>query len=136
MELEVGKTYLTRDGNKVRILATDIKNTSHPVAGALSFNNNEEGLLTWTKEGKFYKSSSEVNKDDLISEYSFWNDVPIDTKILVRDYRNKEWQHKHFAKYEDGIFYAYSLGATSWSNCSRETLAWKYAKLYEEDAKC
>ena len=85
MKIEVGKTYLTRDGSKVRILATDIKNISYPVVGVLSYNENEEEVLSFTKEGKFYKSSSEVNKDDLILEYSFWNDVLVDTKMISKE---------------------------------------------------
>ncbi len=133
MKIEVEKTYLTRDNHKVRILATDIKNISYPVVGVLSYNENEEEVLSFTKEGKFYKSSSEVNKDDLVEEYSFWNDVKVDTKIFVKNYEDNEWQHKHFAKYEYGKVYAYSLGATSWSNGSRELFVWKYAKLYNEN---
>ena len=42
MKIEVGKTYLTRDNRKVRILATNIKNTCYPVAGVLFLDNNEE----------------------------------------------------------------------------------------------
>ena len=133
MELEIGKIYLTISGCKVRILATDIKNENYPIIGALSFNNNEEEILSWTKEGKIYKSSSEVNKDDLISEYSFWNDVKVDTKVLVRNYDSDEWVKRYFAKYQDGHVYVYDFGATSWSNGSRELFVWKYAKLYNEN---
>ena len=75
MKLEVGKTYLTRDGSRVRILATDIGNKDYPIAGAVRLDDEEpEELLSWTKEGKYYAQN--INDSyDLVKKYSFWNDV-------------------------------------------------------------
>ena len=66
-------------------------------------------------------------------EYSFWNDVAVDTKILVRDDEDDNWQNRYFAKYKDGKVYTYSQGNTSWSNGPKGILSWLYAKLYNEN---
>lgn len=61
-----------------------------------------------------------------------WSKVPVDTPILVKNIENSEWLHRHFAKFEDGIVYAWDNGRTSWSLLSDEVIDWKYAKLAEE----
>ncbi|MDO4647740.1 MAG: hypothetical protein Q4B26_03745 [Eubacteriales bacterium] len=60
-----------------------------------------------------------------------WENVPVDTKILISN--NREiWHKRHFAKYENGVVYAWSAGATSWSSSYNNNIsAWKYAKLAE-----
>ena len=58
-----------------------------------------------------------------------WSKVPVDTPILVRDSQDEEWHRRHFAKFEDGIVYAWDDGRTSWSSLSDEVVDWKYAKL-------
>lgn len=59
-----------------------------------------------------------------------WSKVPVDTHILVRNYEDQVWQRRYFAKYEDGVVYAWALGNTSWSS-DNEITEWKYAKLEE-----
>ena len=61
-----------------------------------------------------------------------WSKVPVDTPILVRDSKNDEWIHRHFAKFEDDYVYAWDDGQTSWS--SLNTVDWKYAKLAKDEA--
>ena len=61
-----------------------------------------------------------------------WTQVPIDTKILVRDYKNDEWVKRHFAGFEYGIIYAWDDGLTSFTTKGCKT-NWIYAKLYKED---
>lgn len=61
-----------------------------------------------------------------------WSKVPVDTPILVKDSHDDEWLHRHFAKFEDGIVYAWDNGRTSWRLLSDEVIDWKYAKLAEE----
>lgn len=63
-----------------------------------------------------------------------WSKIPIDTPILVRDYEKKAWQRRYFAKYENGIVYAWECGATSWSAYSSSNInGWKMAKLAESE---
>lgn len=59
-----------------------------------------------------------------------WSKVEVDTPILVRDYEGQEWEAKYFAKYEDGVIYAWGGGSTSWTSKGAVT-EWKYAKLAE-----
>ena len=63
-----------------------------------------------------------------------WNEVKIDTPILVRDSENTEWLKKYFAKYENGQVYVWNLGRTSWTAPNDKSVsAWSYAKLAESE---
>lgn len=60
-----------------------------------------------------------------------WNNVEVDTPILVRDYEGQEWANRYFAKYENKTIYAWDSGRTSWSGDG--VTEWKYAKLAESE---
>ena len=60
-----------------------------------------------------------------------WTKVPVDTKILVRDYEEENWAKRHFAKYEDGKIYVYDGGKTSFTTNS--VSSWRYSKLYKKN---
>ena len=60
-----------------------------------------------------------------------WNQIEVDTPILVRQGKNGEWLERHFAKYENGDVYAWVDGQTSWTGA--DEIKWKYAKLAEVD---
>ena len=62
-----------------------------------------------------------------------WSKVAVDTPILVRDYKENEWIKRYFAKYENGIVYAWENGTTSWSVYSNNITDWKFAKLAESE---
>ena len=65
-----------------------------------------------------------------------WSKVAVDTPILVRDFAGDEWARRYFAKYENGIVYAWCAGATSWSACRSINITdWKMAKLAESEEK-
>ena len=65
-----------------------------------------------------------------------WSKVAVDTPIFVRDSREEAWRKRHFAKYENGIVYAWGNGATSWGAFSSDYLInWKMAKLAESEEK-
>ncbi len=61
-----------------------------------------------------------------------WSKVAVDTPILVRDSANLEWTERHFAKYDNGVVYAWSNGTTSWSG--DRCTPWKLAKLPERSS--
>ena len=71
----------------------------------------------------------------LLEEYeepeTDWSKVAVDTPILVRDYEDKEWLKRYFAKYEDGYVYAWGNGCTSWT--ADNMYAWNYTKLAESE---
>lgn len=61
-----------------------------------------------------------------------WSKVAVDTPILIRDSSFSEWGKRYFAKYENGIVYAWSNGTTSWSG--DRCTPWKLAKLPERSS--
>lgn len=60
-----------------------------------------------------------------------WNNVEVDTPILVRVNEDVEWLQRYFAKYENGIVYAWDFGRTSWNETTM--ISWDYAKLAESE---
>lgn len=75
---------------------------------------------------------------EYIEQQIDWSKIPVDAPILVKDIENDEWRHRHFAKFEDGVVYAWRTGCTSWSNADDnedDYLSWKYAKLPEDGDK-
>ena len=63
-----------------------------------------------------------------------WSKVKVDTPILVRqtEDEDREWERRHFAKYENGKVYAWGEGYTSWSS-EGHMVIWNYAKLAESE---
>lgn len=60
-----------------------------------------------------------------------WENVPVDTLIKVRkaDY---EWVYRYFAKYEDGLIFAFANGATSVTAVNKDAvIGYKVVKLVE-----
>ena len=65
-----------------------------------------------------------------------WSKVEVDTPILVKEYEESKWAKRHFAKYEDGVVYAWNNGVTSWTANDDECVsAWSFAKLAESEEK-
>lgn len=60
-----------------------------------------------------------------------WSKVAVDTPILVMGREDGVWIRRHFAKYEDGVVYAWNRGRTSWTE--HDVIAWNYAKLAESE---
>ena len=61
-----------------------------------------------------------------------WSKVEVDTPIFVRDSEDENWYKRHFAKYKDGVVYAWCNGATSWTT-EEHGVMWNYAKLAESE---
>lgn len=64
-----------------------------------------------------------------------WTEVEADTPILVSDTETDGWIKRHFAKYEDGMVYAWDEGKTSFTAQMHECTGWYYAKLAEETGR-
>ena len=62
-----------------------------------------------------------------------WSKVAVDTPILVRGYEEESWKKRHFAKYENGIVFAWKNGLTSWSAHRSNAVGWGMAKLAESE---
>ncbi len=60
-----------------------------------------------------------------------WSKVEVDTPILVSIDEDEEWVRRYFAKYENGVVYAWDGGRTSWTE--DYMTSWKLAKLAEDE---
>lgn len=60
-----------------------------------------------------------------------WEDVPVDTKVLVKDEEDCcVYTKRYFAEYKDGYIYTWADGKTSFT--TRRKTKWNYGKLYKE----
>ena len=59
-----------------------------------------------------------------------WYKVAVNTPIMVSN-DNIDWYCRHFAKYENGLFYVWDDGRTSYTTNTKST--WEYAKLAEAE---
>lgn len=63
-----------------------------------------------------------------------WNNVEVDTPILVKDMEYENWWKRYFAEYKDEVVYAWVNGKTSWSAVDdKDVTTWNYAKLAESE---
>lgn len=60
-----------------------------------------------------------------------WENVPVDTKIIVSHSTDSPDYCRYFAEYKDGKVYAWDYGATSWSSDAKSKNWWEHAKLVE-----
>lgn len=63
-----------------------------------------------------------------------WSKIPVDTKVLVKNDENGEWNRRYFAGFINGEVTTFSNGMTSWSTSRSNNpilVSWKYAKLVE-----
>lgn len=58
-----------------------------------------------------------------------WSKVPVDTPILVKNSYDGCWHKRYFAKYENGVVFAFSCGSTQWSNGGDTPIHYAEAKL-------
>ena len=83
-------------------------------------------------EGSEYKFREWLNSE-YVEPPVDWSKVAVDTPILVRDREKEAWRKRHFAKYENGIVFAWGNGLTSWSTHRSNVVGWGMAKLAESD---
>jgi len=69
MKIKLGKTYITRDNRKIRIICTDKKSMDDtPVVGLLPCDENTESFALYHLDGRYFNSTP-CNLD-LVEEYS------------------------------------------------------------------
>lgn len=129
---EVVYTHRTKGGIKARILADNLGNKCYPIVVALS-DGGEEWVDLYTRDLTYDDRGGSIL--DLV-EWSPWQDVKVDTKVLVRDSDGESWNRRYFCRYENGKVYTFASGCTSWSNVEEDKLtscpiAWRQAKLAE-----
>lgn len=87
------------------------------------------------REGNCRKQIQEWLEEEYAEDEDIdWSKVEVDTKILVRNDGDKEWEKRYFSKYENGKVYAFTNGLTSWTVADSDyyVCGWEYAKLYNE----
>lgn len=106
--ISMNKKYRTRQGEKVRILATDIDNVVYPIAAEIS-----GCIYQFTNEGYFYPYRG-ISKSDLV-EVSPYKDLKIDDKVIATfDYLDK--RKVYFAGLVDGNPTVFLDGRTSFTS--------------------
>lgn len=82
--------------------------------------------------GEWKDSLHEILPDGTLRKYVPLPELPVDTKVLVRDTDECPWKRRHFAEFgEDGRIRCWGDGATSFS--SESVTNWEQWKLYEEE---
>ena len=92
-----------------------------------AWNNGETSWTTVAMTDWKYAKLAENEKESEVD----WSQIKVDTPILVRFKEDKEWIKRHFAKYENGLVYAWKDSRTSWT--TEDMTKWDYAKLAEDE---
>lgn len=129
-------THKTHHGKLARILATDVISL-YPVVVAIQQPDGKETLERYASTLKFCIDGEYSDMD--LMPYNPWEDVKVDTKVLVRDdVQGVRWYRRYFSHYADGKVYTFCSGCTSWSTVEEDdigsepdTVPWMEAKLAE-----
>jgi hypothetical protein len=125
---DTNKKYITNyKGTEMIIKVVKCHGGEYDIVRVLKEDNRDRALT------EFMYMSEIVNLE--FKEVIDWSKIPVDTKVLVSE-DGKEWNRRHFAKYEDGKVYCFNSGYTSFTIVNYGYLSnatiWKYVKLYEE----
>lgn len=74
-------------------------------------------------------SSVKLNITYKIMPGGLLDEVPpfrVDDPIMVRDNETSQWERRHFARFKDGIAWAYVSGRTSWSSEVSGGIPWEF----------
>lgn len=124
MKIELGKTYINGNGNKVRIICVDRLDTeANAVVGLVKSHDGTEKLQTYSLKGICFCEYPNKNKN-LASECHPAHDWEVDKPIWVRD-GDGEWVARHFARVKEQVVHAWLDGRTSHS--ANSTIKWGYA---------
>lgn len=126
-------THKTRDGSRLaRIILTDVNSEMYPVVAVMrEVDQEQEYVETYTADLRFNVTHHDHDYD--LIEYSPWEDVKVDTKIMVRDGSAADtWVPRYFSHYACGKVHAFVEGRTSWTKLTTDpTMSWDQAKLAE-----
>ena len=124
-EENVGKKFKDSDGKEWKVCKHVFNSTYYDLKDRFDNHISKQ----------YYMSTiAELDFEEVVD----WSKVAVDTKILVSNCINGageviEWKKRHFAKYENGIVYAWPDGKTSFTvKLDGSCINWDYAKLYEE----
>lgn len=122
--VSMDKQY-TRNGKKIRVLCVDRRNEMAPVL----VEDEDGNLYGYNKYGKL---SYGFDKYDL-KEYNPWQDVAVDTPVIVTySFNGEDLYHKrHFSHYDatKGVVYVFGDGKTSYTSEPFDVVSTATAKL-------
>ena len=121
-ELEEGKEYVSN--------LSDGETKYQLIDGDLYYMNPSINYGSYMISGMEYNWAKEIDFT-IYTPPTDWSKVEVDTKVLVRDYDDEVWTRRHFAKYENGTIYVYSVGTTSFTT-DMFLSSYNQAKLYTE----
>ena len=125
--IKMNKFYKTRNGLKVKIISTNLKN-DFPVVAILIDRDGSEIIRQYTETGKYYDESIHHNFD--LVEYNPAKDLKVDDRILVKDKSCIVWYPRHFSHIgKNGKVYTFDGGCTSFTAVN--TTAWEEWKYPE-----
>lgn len=126
--IDMNKCYKTRNGLKVKIISTNLKN-DFPVVAIITDNSNLDIVKQYTETGKYYDES--IDHDFDLIEYNPVEDLKVDDRILVKgDCSSGGWITRHFSHIDDnGKVHAFLDGRTSFT--TKNTSIWNQWKYPE-----
>lgn len=88
---------------------------------------------TWKDDIDCYKKVKEWSEQEYVEPPVDWSNVAVDTKVFVRDCDSAYWNHRYFAKFEDGKIFTWANGTTSFSAKGFDDVTWwNQGKLAED----
>lgn len=88
-----------------------------------------------TAISKFFYKLKNNEYIDIAKELGIvdWSKVAVDTPILVKANCLSSWARRYFAYFKDGVVFAWTGGATSWScDNTNDVSSWDYVELAKE----
>lgn len=92
----------------------------------------KDGHTSWTEDNMTGWKYAKLPEDEKEPEID-WSKVEVDTPILVKYSEKGMWIRRKFAKFEDGVVYAWHGKETGHSKSYMTP--WNYAKLAESERK-
>jgi hypothetical protein len=132
IKFEVGKIYIIRGGFKARVIFIEAMHDQPVIALVLDSPEDGEEATHYNADGR-YLFNGETTEYDIVAEWNPWLEVPVDTKIRVKENSNGRWEHRHFAEWDPVIekVRAWDWGRTSHTSVDSSTAAWTYAEIVE-----
>lgn len=128
--IEMKKTYVTREGDTVRILAVDVKNENYPVIALITRKHpdGEEYEITeaFTKDGLYYSDDQNHRYD--LEEYNPASKLVFDQPLWVRSRVEDAWNRRHFARFDDKGVWCFTHGSSSHTvlDAKHDVTMWKF----------
>jgi len=120
--IDMKKQYRTRDGRKVRVLATDANHPNYPVVALIEIPGGEEFASHMSIDGRMLIHCK--NNSDLI-EYNPAQDLKVDQPLLVFNFLGAQFQRRHFAEFKDGEVWCFDNGQTSFTSIDGRSSSWR-----------